>query len=464
MFRIHRYILREHIAPFFFSFAIITVLFLLDFMLQIINSVFNKGLSVYDVLQLFLLNMAWMVALSLPMSMLIASLIAYGRMAGDNEIVAFKAAGVHPLKVMIPSLSLGAVVCIGLIIFNDRVLPDANHRAASLLNDIAQRKPVSFIEEGFVVEDFPGYRLLIGRINALSGSLQDIKIYQSDKDGQSLTFAERGTIKYINGGTTLKLSLFNGETHQVSGASANDYFRTIFKEQAIYLENEQARKSTAGGNHVRGDREMSIDQMNEKIKGFRSDADRARKEIAAVMALSGVTKLDTLAAITGTLRFPFESISYAAHQNRYSEERRRLLQLERHAFYLNNSLRQISKYSVEVHKKYSIPVACIVFVLIGAPIGIMARTGGLGAGAVYSLFFFVLYWVFLIGGETIADNRIIPAWLAMWSPNILIGGIGVWLLVRMITGRDFSISLKISHLIEWIKKIRAGKKTALEVD
>jgi len=94
--------------------------------------------------------------------------------------------------------------------------------------------------------------------------------------------------------------------------------------------------------------------------------------------------------------------------------------------------RSISKYAVEIHKKYSIPVACIVFVLVGAPLGIRARRGGMGVGFGLSIGFFLIYWAFLIGGEELADRQFLSPALAMWSPDVLIGAVGMYLTHRII--------------------------------
>jgi len=96
--------------------------------------------------------------------------------------------------------------------------------------------------------------------------------------------------------------------------------------------------------------------------------------------------------------------------------------------------RQASQYWVEIHKKYSIPTACVVFVLVGLPLGIMARRGGFGIAATLSLGFFVLYWACLIGGEKLADRDILSPFLGMWAANIIIGTMGVYLTIR--TGRE----------------------------
>jgi lipopolysaccharide export system permease protein len=97
---------------------------------------------------------------------------------------------------------------------------------------------------------------------------------------------------------------------------------------------------------------------------------------------------------------------------------------------VKNKRRFINSLMVEVHKKFALAAACIVFILIGAPLGVMAKKGGMAVGLGLSLGFFVLYWAFLIGGEELADRQIIPAFWAMWSANILIGGAGTYILVK----------------------------------
>jgi lipopolysaccharide export system permease protein len=88
----------------------------------------------------------------------------------------------------------------------------------------------------------------------------------------------------------------------------------------------------------------------------------------------------------------------------------------------------VRQFMVEVHKKYSIPVACIAFVLIGAPLGILAKRGSMGISIGISLGLFVIYWAFLIGGEDLADRGIIAPWVAMWVANVLIGVAGIYLI------------------------------------
>ena len=99
-------------------------------------------------------------------------------------------------------------------------------------------------------------------------------------------------------------------------------------------------------------------------------------------------------------------------------------------FRIESVQKQIDQYWVEIHKKYAIPVACVVFVLIGVPLGIMSRRGGFGTAAGLSLGFFILYWSCLIGGEKLADRDILTPWIGMWAANIILGVGGIYLTYR----------------------------------
>lgn len=111
-----------------------------------------------------------------------------------------------------------------------------------------------------------------------------------------------------------------------------------------------------------------------------------------------------------------------------------------------------AQYLVEIHKKFSTSFACLVFILIGAPLGIMARKGGIGTGIIYSLAFFVIFWVCLIGGENLADRLVLPPALAMWAPNIIIGVFGIFITIAMVRDR-FSGDSKFFRAIRKIGRI-----------
>jgi lipopolysaccharide export system permease protein len=426
-----RYILREHLSPFIYGLSVITFLFVMDFIVQMIDSILSKGLDPFIILEIFILNLAWIVALSVPMAVLVATLMAYGRLSSDNEIVALKAAGVNMYRLIFPALAASAAVAGGLVYFNNQVLPEANHRASMLYMDISRKRPSAFIKEGFVIDDFKGYKIIIGHVEPKTGEMFDIKIYQEEEGATTLTFARMGLIDYINHGEVIRFTLFDGENHRQDAQHKGDYFRGTFRRQVIYIDNidDSFRRSKE---KVRGDREMSSQMMLREVAKYRRQKNEEAGKIAVLFKDE-----KPAGASPPAQAFDYGGVPPRVYREVLSEEQRRLKLLARRANIVLSKKQIIAKYMVEVHKKYSIPVACLVFVLIGAPLGIMARSSGIGVGAAYSIAFFVIYWIFLIGGEALADKLIIPAWLSMWAPNMLIGGLGVWLVVKLVRETTF---------------------------
>jgi lipopolysaccharide export system permease protein len=395
----------------------------------------DKGLKVQVVLELFLLNLAWILALSIPMAVLVATLMAFGRLSQDNEIVAIKASGTNLYKMLAPVLMVSALLCMGMVYFNNNVLPEANHRAANLYSDISRKKPLAFVDEGMLIDDFPGYKILIKELDVKTGMMYDIRIYQEKKDGTfTTTFARRAHMKYINNRNLLQFELFDGESHEADREKKVDYYRIKFQRQVLHIQNaEDSLKRTE--RQRRGDREMSAVDMLMEINKRKGEKSKTLEEIQGGME-NHFRETDSLLAVpaSGTTddtmsgRGAWDPQLLRKVQMNHRRELNKLQSLGRT---LASKDRFISKYMVEVHKKYTIPVACIVFVLIGAPLGIMSRTGGFAMGVAYSLFFFIFWWIFLIGGEILADRLIVPPAPAMWAPNIILGCVGIILFLKV---------------------------------
>src|SRR3970040_55015 len=171
------YILKEHLGPFFFGLFIITFVLVMDFILEILNLIITRGLNAYTVLKMFGLNLAWMLALSIPMAVLVATLMAFGRLSADNEILALKANGVSLYKLVLPVIISSILLGVGMIFFNNSVLPEANHQARLLMTDIHQKRPTLNIKEGVFMTDIPGYHILIKKVDPKSSDIEGITIY-----------------------------------------------------------------------------------------------------------------------------------------------------------------------------------------------------------------------------------------------------------------------------------------------
>jgi lipopolysaccharide export system permease protein len=156
--KIYKYILKAHFAPFIISFFIIIFVFTFQFLMKFIDNLIGKGLSWWVIGQLIILNLAWMVTLAGPMAVLVATLMAFGSLSSTNEITVIQSSGISVVRLMIPVILLSGILCYALILFNNKVLPEANHMTKTLMNDIQRTRPTFVIEPGKFTDDIGGDR------------------------------------------------------------------------------------------------------------------------------------------------------------------------------------------------------------------------------------------------------------------------------------------------------------------
>lgn len=432
-----RYVLKEHIAPFFAALFVTTFLFLINFLVEVLDKILSKGIPAQIVLEIFALNVIWMFGLAVPMSVLAATLMTFGRLSADREITAMQAAGISPLSLMRPILIFSALLMVLLIIFNNWLLPEANYRSAMLMQSVTRKRPHAMIDEGKLINQFPGIQIWVSRIDNQSATLYGIKIFEIGNNYPRVITADSASMEYVDMGATLMLHLKNGENHFADPKDSERYFRIRFASQDFAVQNIDARFERTD-RKSRGTREMSVEDMLEDIQTAETDMQKLTEEFELIVwknsdSLIANIKNDTM--IPPELKekeILHSKEKYAAALEIVKKEEEEISrQLARMETRRENLSKRIAIHKVETHKRISTAVACIVFALIGGPLGIIARKGGIGPGTVYSLGFFTVYWVCLIGGENLAARLIISPALSMWACNALIGTIGLTLMWRV---------------------------------
>lgn len=424
-----RYILREHIAPFFFAFLTITFLLIIDFVPKIIDRVIDKDIDLIVVLELVLMNLAWMLALSVPMSVLVATLMAFGRLSSDFEITAIKASGINMLRILIPLMIAASVVAYGMIEFHDKVLPDLNKKARTLLGDIQSMRPTLIFQSGIFITDIPGYLVLIDRVDHATSFVEGVRISDTnDPNHPRLIVAKNGYLEMTDDGKNMRFSLNDGELHTLDMEDPDNYRKLDFVNQVINISGPNT-ELVRTDSEFRTDREMGIEQMTGQVERATGAMVPLRDRITKTFD----AKLKYLFADT----FAFNMKDTINTKKALSLVRSDASVLLRHVERSRQQIkaqRQIThKYGVEIHKKYSIPVASVAFVLIGAPLGIMTRRGGMGMAVAVAIVMFMIYWAFLMGGEDMANRGIVSPFWAMWSANILMGIVGLYLNFIVVT-------------------------------
>lgn len=428
--RLSLHILRAHVGPFLFSLFTLVFIFLLQFVMQFIDQLVGKGLSAWVIGQLIVLNLAWIVVLAVPMSVLVATLMAFGGLSAQNEITAMRASGMSLYRMMIPVIFAAILTTYLLKEFDNKVLPDANHLAKTLIVDIRRKKPTYTIVPGLFSQDISGYSILVNKTFEQSNDLEGVTIYDyTDPTTNVVVTAKRGKVSFTPDYRKLVMDLEDGEIHQLNNSDPNLYRRMRYIQHRIVMNVEGFDFEQSGPETFsRGEREMSARDMQFYVDSLRLMNKMSETRLHHVVE-------ERMKELYQPYSPPVPAQTASIRQNAITraitEVRNVTNMIDNELIFIKYNQDQINEYTVEIHKKYSIPAACFVFVFVGAPLGIMVRRGTFGIAATLGLGFFLMYWSCLIGGEKLADRGIIAPWTGMWVANIILSILGTYLTIRM---------------------------------
>jgi lipopolysaccharide export system permease protein len=412
MFILGRYILKEHIGPFLFALAVVLFVLVVNFILDYLELFIGRDVPLSVVGELFVLSLGWMFALAVPMAVLIATLMAFGRLAGDNETTAMKASGVSLFRMTLPVFIASVLIAGGLTLFQHYVLPEANHRLSNLLVAVHRKKPALDLRPGVFSQPFRDLSILVDDIDDRTSTLRGVTVFRTHRTRPTQTIrADSGRLIWSPDGNVLTIELTDGEIHEMDEKTPDKYYRLKFKTHTIRVEDAGSQLERTE-REQRSDREMNITALRAKRKELGAQRADAQAKVRALVLASLRNRLEPGADSTG---LDAENLLRAVGAE---AEREEAIQ------------RELNRYSVELHKKFSIPFACIVFVFLGAPLGTRIRHGGFVIGLAASAGFILFYYICLIGGEQLADRRYLSPFLSMWVANFVLGALAAWAFVR----------------------------------
>jgi lipopolysaccharide export system permease protein len=421
-----RYLLRVHLAPFFFALFALTSLLFVNTIARRFPDMAGKGLPTSVILRVCELSLPHIIALTLPMAVLVAVLYAFSQLASDNEITALKASGVNLLTLLVPLLGAGFVLAAFMLYFNDRILPETNHALKLLMVDIGRKSPTLDLKEQ-VINDIQSntsnssYFLQAARIDHVTGKMQSVVIYDLSNMGRVRTvYADSGRMAFNREQTDLFLTLHDGSVSEVKESAPQQFQRVFFKTQMMMMKGV-GNVLQRSNDDYRSDREMSLAMLSAAADSSRIELNAIRKDAQRL----GANALNEVMR-AGTAEISQSQLNSSAMELRMLSSRAEAAQ------------DRINEFSVEWHKKWAIPFACLVFVLIGAPLAIRFPRGGPGMVIAISLAIFGIYYVSLIGGESLGDKgKVAPFW-GPWAPNLLFLLLSFWGLLRI--GRETATS------------------------
>ena len=488
---INRYVIKEHVGPFVFALSALTSLLLLQYVARQFGNLVGKGLGWQVILEFFLLSIPFTVAMTLPMAVLVAVLYAYSRLASENEITALKAGGISSRALMIPALIASVFVAACLLFFNDQILPRANHRLAVLQIAILQTKPTFALREQVLNTVKEGQLYLrAAHIDEASQHMRDVVIYDlSDAARRRTVYADSGILALAPNRRDITMRLFKGIMLSVPTTQRGTLNRMAYNEDLLKVRDVASQfEQNSADNTSKGDREMSVCEMQRELD--RAYTDFRRAEVDRALArwgmlpparrgpqpksftgelhggglgalycsmlgrLSRISFVKKLAAAElppqgapirpgGPPRRSTPDTSPAPRQPKFNPAVGDTtptnglgngVGAQEAEFRVDDARRRMNAMGVEIQKKFSLAAACVVFVLVGAPIALRFPRGGVGLVIGVSFFVFAFYYVCLIGGESLARNNYLSPFWAMWGANVIFLLAGLGLMTRM--GRE----------------------------
>jgi len=439
---LNKYLMKQSFIPFILSVGVITTVLFLQFLIRAIDRFLGKGLDAFIILEYLYLNLAWIIALSVPMSLLISSVMTYGRMSQENEITALKSAGVNLFSIIKPALWFGSIVGFLLCLFNNFILPDMNYNARLLARDIYQKKPELTIEPGYFVDMIPQYTMIVKELEG--NQFKDVKIFSKNTQSEQTTiYAETGSLESKDGVITVNLQ--NGEIHEIDLENYDHYRKIKFGTHQIIISMDDLLLNRTSESN-RTDREMRVPAMIEKIQQNKVSIEQIKKRIETVKNDLGIeTNTDmSLANIIAEIELLKNDATPNIEETRdYNkdipvgeyEQKEKIRSLNNNARQFQNEFTLIENYEknnnkflVEIHKKFTLAVACILFTLVGAPLGILVKRGGITIASALSIAFFLIYYILLIWGEQLADRALLDPAVGSWMPNIILLIVGLIIL------------------------------------
>jgi lipopolysaccharide export system permease protein len=487
---IRRYVLREHAGPLAFAMSALTSLLLLNYVAKQLPQLVGKGLPWDVIAEFLLLSLPFTIAMTLPMAVLVATLHAFSRLAADSEITAFKASGLALPKLMQPVIIAGLALSLMMVWFNDRVMPAANWKLQTLLNDIARKKPTFALRPQVINEVLPMKLMLRAeRLTGGSSDMRGVTIYDfSDGMRRRTIVADSGQVQLSPDGRDLILSLQHGSMVELTRNEPHRLQRVFFKTNYVRVRgigNELERN--AQGAMTKSDRERTVCELEREMRIAVRKRDSLYRRVVQMDSVEGAKlRAHVSNATSGTpycrllralMPAPAGAQSLAVAADVQSIVPRQAsptaqvpgpkdtvlksssgmdsvgkvlprapslgmpeiddpgapkpIVLEGLKVAVQIEQQTIFGNQVEIEKKFAIATACVIFALLGAPIAFRFPRSGVGMTIGVSLAVFGVYYCGLVLGESLARRGMVPPFIAMWSTNAMLLTLGVVLTAKL---------------------------------
>ncbi|MCE3007154.1 MAG: LptF/LptG family permease [Bacteroidetes bacterium] len=451
--KLHILLLRAFVPPFLASFSIVLFILTLQFISTYQNDIFGKVFSPGVIAQLFFYAMANLIKISLPISLLVAGLMTLGKLGEQYELAAIKSSGVSLFRVMYPLLMFGALITGISFYLSWFVIPATNLKLYSLLYDVKQAKPEFALKAGIINSNIPRYRIWF-RDRDEAGMMHDFHLWdhsdQATANSQHLV-ADSAYVVMDDRLLYLRLTLFGAIQYQEKPA-LNQQAGYVAPFTRMYFDSLKYSLDMTGVGLQRNDESLfSRHQYTQNVLEITGSIDSLktlpRKPAEAVRRLlNQQIRIDTaLAQIAGLKPAPTQLYTRSALELIPASQQPACLARAQHTARqmkqwcaeqqrnLKEHREVLNKFRIEYQMMFAVPLACIIMLFIGAPLGAIIRKGGLGLPSIISILFFIVYYVLLTQGKKLAIDGAVPVWFGVWMPVMIIFPIALYVTYQSAT-------------------------------
>lgn len=442
--KIDKLILGAFSGPFLLTFIVVVFIFLTQYLLKYLDDFVGKGLGFEVYGELIFYFSIHMIPVSLPLAVLLSSLMTYGNLGEHFELTAIKGSGISLIRVLMPVGFIVVLLTIASFYFSNTIVPKVNLKAYSLLYDIRQKKPSLDFKEGAFYNGLPGYSVKISKKYEDGKTIEGVMIYNhsGNKGNTEVILADSGTMYTINHDQYLVLELFHGNSFTEYIQESNtiypkEFVRNSFEESKLVFSLASFGLNSTPTQLFSANKVMKpVNVLQQDIDSMQNMREKNIKSIQENIGTFYTHKI--IPDDTGKVEFNYKPDSFfisnpgvpnSVIYNRAVNNARGIkayLGGNRERIY--HTSREIRSYKSEKYKKYTQAFAVFIMFIIGAPLGAIIKKGGFGVPVIISIGFFIIYYVVTMIGEKWAKEGVTEVELGMWLGNIVLLPIGLFFL------------------------------------
>jgi lipopolysaccharide export system permease protein len=465
--KLHLFILKSYLGPLLMTFFISLFILVMQFLWRYVDDLVGKGLEWSVLGELLFYASLQVVPMALPLAILLASLMTFGNLGENYELTALKSAGISLPRIMAPLIILTVLICIGAYKFSNNVLPVANLKLVSILHGVKETRLELDIKENIFYQGVDDFSIKVRKKNREKNLLYDVMIYDHrDRYARNsnVTLADSGRLSMSNDKKFLQLVLFHGVRYDERVGLASNKRRSKDQENLFRIDNfgmqtaviplrgfdfsktdESLFKSSdrmKNLNQLRNDldslqegRKKYVDNLEQRSKSFyfskisyefQPSDNKSKKNIAVIDSATAINNDSLFAASPYAQKQMMNELAL-----RQARDAKQIIDDQVKSFEKQDFT--IRRHYMELHRKFTLPFACLIFFFIGAPLGAIIRKGGLGMPVVISILFFIIYYIIDTLGVKFAREGVWAVYQGMWLSSAILLPLGIFLTYKSAT-------------------------------